>query len=67
MLLLACGLGNGALLTHNKQVCTLMSVGSHRPVLGEHLYQIISIFTIMHFAAHTVVPSRQLISRTLKT
>lgn len=36
MLLLACGLGNGAVLTHNKQVCTLMSVRSHRPVLGEH-------------------------------
>lgn len=36
-----CGLGNGAILTHNKQVCTLMSVGSHRPVLGEHLYQTI--------------------------
>lgn len=34
--LLACDIGNGAILTHNKQVCTLMSVGSHRPVLGEH-------------------------------
>lgn len=67
MLLLACGLGNGALLTHNKQVCTLMSVGSHRPVLGEHLYRIIYIFTTKHSAAHTVVSSRQLIPTTLKT
>lgn len=34
-----CGVGNGAVLTCNKQVCALMSVGSYRPVLGEHLYQ----------------------------
>lgn len=34
--LLADNLGNGAILTHNKQVCTHMSVWSHRPVLGEH-------------------------------
>lgn len=35
--LLASDLGNGALLTRNKQVCTLMSVWSYRPVVGEHI------------------------------
>lgn len=34
--LLAYDLGNGAILTRNKQVCTHMSVWSHSPVLGEH-------------------------------
>lgn len=34
--MLAYDLGNGAILTHNKQVCTHMSVWSHRPILGEH-------------------------------
>lgn len=34
--LLACCVGDGALFTSNKQVCSLNAVWGHRPLLGEH-------------------------------
>lgn len=47
--LLAYNLGNGALLTHNKQVCTHMPVWSYRPVVGEHsIFGTIYLFPSFH-------------------
>lgn len=62
--LLGHDVGNGAILTRNKQVCTLMSFWSHCRFMGEHsifgtLYQLkmaFFFFLFLHpvsFAFHT--------------
>ena len=46
--------GNGALLTRNKQVCSHMPVWSHRHILGEHALYLLLLSSRSSSSAHSL-------------